>query len=95
MTTEQLLQVLASRLNADGDPPTIEWVKNKVAQAQIAQTRELTPEQQALQAAATQQRNLAAQERAQAKVDEVLKDLPADPTPDDRDAIAERLEAQA
>lgn len=54
-----------------------------------------TPEAQALQAKAQEQRQIAANMRAQATADAILQTLPTDPTPDDHDAVAERLERAA
>lgn len=54
-----------------------------------------TPEAQALQAKAAEQRQIAANMRAQATADKILETLPTDPTPDDHDAVAEKLEVAA
>lgn len=67
------------------------------AKASIAaiDTPATAPEAQALRAKAAEQRQIAANMRAQATADAILQTLPTDPTPDDHDAVAEKLEVAA
>ena len=69
--------------------------RRRIAALEAELPPEPTPEQQALATKAAEQRQIAANMRAQATADAILETLPTDPTPDDHDAVAEKLERAA